>query len=51
MSDIAKTIACMMTFGNRWRTMMRESRSPADPCRQHVLAAFGDQDLARMMRV
>ena len=28
MSDIANTIACVMTFGRRWRTMMRGSRGP-----------------------
>ena len=44
---MANTTACVITLGNRCRTMIRESRNPADLRREHVVLALGDQDLGR----
>ena len=47
MSDIANTIACVMTLGSRWRTMMRGVAQARRLGGEHVLLAFGDEHLAR----
>ncbi len=51
MSDIAKITACMITFGNRWRTMMRESRNPATLAASTYSRRLATRISARMMRV
>ena len=50
MSDIAKMIACMITLGSRWRTMMRASRSPATLAATTYSRRLATRISARMMR-
>jgi hypothetical protein len=50
MSLIAKTIACVITFGSRWRNRMRGSRARR-PGGEHVLARFATSTSPRTIRV
>ena len=51
MSDIAKTIACVITFGSRWRTRMRASDSPPARAASTYSRRFATSTSPRTMRV
>ena len=50
MSDIANTTDCVITLGSRWRTMIRESRSPAACAASTYSWRLATRISARMMR-
>ena len=51
MSDIAKTIACVITFGSRWRPMIRASESPPARAARTYSRRLATSTSPRTMRV